>query len=185
MTQQMLISTEDTVLVFIDCQDELLSGLASIDVRTLTDSWIALAKSAVERRVPVVTTVMELSDFEVDGHSHPRVVFPDTEAIARVALNPWEDKPFAQAVAAKARQRLVLAGVYTEGAITFAALSALREGYDTYVVRDGCVGKTVADHETAVARMIQAGVVPVTHRQLLLEWGRNDRPSGKGRSKWC
>ena len=182
MTPQILISTEDTVLVFIDCQDEFISGLTSIDARALTNSWLALAKFAVERRVPVVTTVMEISNFEVDGRSHLHPLFPDTEAIARVALNPWDDKPFTQTIAAKARQRLVLAGAYTEGAITFAALSALREGYDTYVVRDAAVGKTDADHETPVARMMQAGVVPVTHRQLLLEWGRNDPPSGNGRS---
>ena len=177
MAQQILISTEDTALVFVDCRDAFISDLPSIERQALIRIWVSLAESAVERGVPIVTTVMAGQDVEEAGYSGLHPFSPDADAIVRVAVNPWEDEPFAQAIAKRARQRLVLAGVHTEGAVTFAALSALREGYDTYVVRDASVGATATDHETAVARMMQAGVVAVTHRQLLLEWGRNDPPS--------
>ena len=183
MANQILISTEDTVLAFIDCQIELISNLRPSDVQTLKDKWSALAEFAVERNVPVLATVLDDSKNDLKRHASPTLPFSDANSVTRGVLNPWEDEKLTQAIASTERHRLVLAGGYTEGAVTFAALSALREGYDAYIVCDASFGKTVTDHETAVTRMIQAGVVPVTYHQLILEWGRNEHLSRKEVSK--
>ena len=171
MRHHNLISTEDTVLVFIDCLDKAIANGAPFDMRAIADNWVELATSAREWRVPIIATMMQQA--ELNGASTLVDQIPSIEAIERIGVNPWDHEPFAEAIAATSRRRLVLAGSFTEGAITFAALSALHEGYDTYVAHDASIGATTSDHETAVARMRQAGAVPVTCRQLLLEWGRN------------
>ncbi|MFB6556904.1 isochorismatase family protein, partial [Streptomyces sp. NPDC056405] len=57
-------------------------------------------------------------------------------------------------------------------------LSALTQGYEVYVVTDASGGVSPQAHEHAVQRMIQAGAVPVTWLQVLLElqrdWARTE-----------
>lgn len=57
--------------------------------------------------------------------------------------------------------------------LTFSALCALEEGYDAYVVTDTSGSISAAAHEAALERMIQAGVVPLTWRQIVFEWQRD------------
>ncbi len=54
------------------------------------------------------------------------------------------------------------------------ALDAMREGgYEIYMVADASGGTSVDAHKYAMDRMVQAGVVPVTWQQVLLEWQRD------------
>jgi len=72
----------------------------------------------------------------------------------------------------------VMAGLWTEVCIVFPALQALAAGYEVYVVEDACGGTSVTAHTAAMQCVIQAGVVPVTWLQVLLEfqrdWARRD-----------
>ena len=62
--------------------------------------------------------------------------------------------------------------------VTF-ALSALEDGYEVYVITDASGGVSTEAHEMAVTRMIQAGIIPITSMQYLLEnyrdWARSDQ----------
>jgi nicotinamidase-related amidase len=84
------------------------------------------------------------------------------EVIDRSTMNPWEDQRVVDAVAAKGRPELIIAGLWTEVCVAYPALSALEQGYEVYVVVDACGGTSTEAHEPAVRRIIQAGVVPVT-----------------------
>ena len=54
------------------------------------------------------------------------------------------------------------------------ALDAMREGgYEIYMVADASGGTSVDAHKYAMDRMVQAGVVPMTWQQVLLEWQRD------------
>lgn len=102
-------------------------------------------------------------------------VFPDQYAnpIDRTAINCWEDENLKKAVKNSGKKKVVLAGLWTEACTLFPAVSMKEDGYDVYVVTDACGGATKEAHDMAVARMIQAGVVPVTSEQVCLEWQRN------------
>ena len=50
---------------------------------------------------------------------------------------------------------------------------ALDEGFEVYVVTDTSGGTSADAHERAVERMVQAGAVPVTWQQVLLEYQRD------------
>jgi nicotinamidase-related amidase len=45
--------------------------------------------------------------------------------------------------------------------------------YEIYMVADASGGTTKEAHDYAMQRMVQAGVVPVTWQQVLLEWQRD------------
>jgi len=54
------------------------------------------------------------------------------------------------------------------------SLDAMREGgYEIYMVADASGGTSVEAHTYAMDRMVQAGVVPATWQQVLLEWQRD------------
>jgi nicotinamidase-related amidase len=57
--------------------------------------------------------------------------------------------------------------------LVFPALDALREGYEVYFVTDASGGTSKEAHDMAVQRLIQAGAVPVTWQQVLLEYQRD------------
>ena len=45
--------------------------------------------------------------------------------------------------------------------------------YEIYMVADASGGTSLDAHKYAMDRMVQAGVVPVTWQQVLLEWQRD------------
>jgi nicotinamidase-related amidase len=50
----------------------------------------------------------------------------------------------------------------------------MNEGdYEIYMVADASGGTSKEAHDYAMQRMIQAGVIPVTWQQVLLEWQRD------------
>ncbi len=89
-------------------------------------------------------------------------------------MNSWDDQKVRDALAANGRKKIVVAGLWTEVCNTTFALSAMLEGdYEIYMVADASGGTTKEAHDYAMQRMIQAGVVPVTWQQVLLEWQRD------------
>lgn len=46
-------------------------------------------------------------------------------------------------------------------------------GYEIYMVADASGGTSKEAHDYSMQRMIQAGIVPVTWQQVLLEWQRD------------
>src|SRR5262249_6633470 len=54
------------------------------------------------------------------------------------------------------------------------ALSAMHDAdYEIYMVADASGGTSLEAHERAMDRMVQAGCVPVTWQQVMLEWQRD------------
>jgi nicotinamidase-related amidase len=89
-----------------------------------------------------------------------------------------EDDAVRSAIQATGRKRLLIAGLLTEACVSFPALTALKDGYDVFVVGDTCGGLTAASHDLALRRVEQAGAHLTSWIQVLLEfqrdWTRHD-----------
>jgi nicotinamidase-related amidase len=78
------------------------------------------------------------------------------------------------ALKANGRNKVVVSGLWTEVCINTLAISAMLEGgYEIYIVADASGGTSKDAHDYSMQRMIQAGVVPMTWQQVLLEWQRD------------
>ncbi|WP_244497530.1 isochorismatase family protein, partial [Ensifer sp. Root142] len=93
-------------------------------------------------------------------------------------MNSWDDQNVRDALAknaANGRKKIVVSGLWTEVCNTTFALSALRDvpDYEIYMVADASGGTSADAHKYAMDRMVQAGVIPVTWQQVLLEWQRD------------
>jgi nicotinamidase-related amidase len=111
----------------------------------------------------------------VHGALFPQVqaAMPDVNAIERRNMNAWEDNVARDAIKATGRKRLLVAGLLTEACVSFPAISALREGYEVFVVGDTCSGLTPASHDLALRRLKQAGAQLTSWIQVLLEFQRD------------
>lgn len=169
-----LLTPQNSQLIIIDQQPQMAFGVQSIDRQTLKNNVVALAKSAKVFKVPTTITTVETESFS--GHTYPELlaVFPDHKILERTSMNSWDDQNVRDALAANGRKKVVVAGLWTEVCNAMFALSAMKEGgYEIYMVADASGGTSAQAHEYAMDRMVQAGVVPVTWQQVLLEWQRD------------
>lgn len=168
-----LLTPENSVVLLIDYQPQMAFGVANIDRQMLKNNAVSLAKSAKLFAIPTILTSVETESFS--GFIWPELldVFPDNDIIERTSMNSWDSAMVRKHIADSKRKKLVLAGLWTEVCINMCAFSAMQDEYEIYVVEDACGGTSLAAHQTSMTRMIQAGVVPLTWQQLLLEWQRD------------
>ena len=116
---------------------------------------------------------MEAGDF--GGNIWPRLLdlFPDQKPIGRKNMNSWEDQKFVAAVKKAGRKNLIISALWTEVCLVFPALQAMTDGFYVYAVEDASGGTSVVAHDAAMRRMAQAGAVPLTALQVLLEYQRD------------
>jgi nicotinamidase-related amidase len=169
-----LLTPQNSQLLIIDQQPQMAFGVQSIDRQMLKNNVVALAKSAKIFNVPTTITTVETESFS--GHTYPELlaVVPDNKILERTSMNSWDDQNVRDALAANKRRKVVVSGLWTEVCNLMFALDAMREGqYEIYMVADASGGTSVEAHKYAMDRMVQAGVVPVTWQQVLLEWQRD------------
>ncbi|WP_263354780.1 hydrolase [Acidicapsa acidisoli] len=168
-----LLKPEDCVMLLVDLQAGLGFGTESISRQVLLNNAVALAKTAVAFGVPVIATTSASKVYSGPLFPQVQAALPDVKAIERRNMNAWEDDTARGAVEATGRRRLLVAGLLTEACVSFPALSAVREGYEVFVVADACGGLTPISHELALRRLEQAGAQLTNWIQVLLEFQRD------------
>ncbi|MFZ6639401.1 hydrolase [Undibacterium sp. TC4M20W] len=178
-----LLTAANHSLILIDHQPQMTFGVASgIDRQLLKNNVIGLAKSAKVFQVPTVLTSVETAGFS--GEIWPELLaeLPDNKIFERTSMNTWDDEAVKAELKKFGRKKLVFAALWTEVCLTFPVLEAMRDGYEVYFVEDASGGTSAAAHNMALQRMIQAGAVPMTWQQYLLElqrdWAKKDTYEG-------
>lgn len=161
-------------IIFIDHQPQMAFGVQSIDRQVLKNNTVALAKAAKVFNIPTIITTVETESFS--GNTYPELldVFPGQDILERTSMNSWDDQKVRDALKASGKKKVVVAGLWTEVCNNSFALCAMLEGdYEIYMVADASGGTSKEAHDFAMQRMIQAGVIPVTWQQVMLEWQRD------------
>ena len=177
MSKTQVLTPENSQLIYIDHQPQMAFGVQSMDRQTLKNNTVALAKSAKVFDIPTIITTVETESFS--GHTYPELldVFPDTPLLERTSMNSWDDQKVRDALAqgaAEGRKKVIVSGLWTEVCNATFALSCMEDtDYEIYMVADASGGTSLDAHNYAMDRMVQAGVVPVTWQQVLLEWQRD------------
>ncbi len=169
-----LLNPKNSQLIFIDQQPQMAFGVQSIDRQVLKNNVVGLARAAKIFNIPTTITTVETDGFS--GHAFPELlaVFPQNQILERTSMNSWDDQNVRDALAAAGRKKVIVSGLWTEVCNLSFALDAIREGgYEIYMVADASGGTTAEAHKYAMDRMVQAGVIPVTWLQVLLEWQRD------------
>ncbi len=172
---------EDCALVLIDYQKEMFEVIRSETDAALVELHVRLlAKSAKAFGVPIVLSTVGVG-FGFNGPTLPSILdeLDGIDPIDRSSMNAFEDEAFREAVKATGRKRLIIGGLHTEICLTFATVSALKDGYDVMFVTDAVGGRSQVSHRTAIERLAHAGGVPTTAlavtTELFRDWATPQR----------
>ncbi|SAL52479.1 isochorismatase hydrolase [Caballeronia udeis] len=156
-----LLSRDNTVLVLVDHQVGLFTGVRDIDTGELRHNVVALAKTAKTLGIPVIVTATM-----PDGMWGPTIpeltaALPGVPVISRTSINAWDDPNVRAAIEKTGRKQVLIAGVSLEVCATFPALSLKAAGYDPRVVLDASGTFSDAKRTVGLQRLAGAGI-PVT-----------------------
>jgi len=176
---KVLLDPADTVLLLLDHQSGLFQTVKDISVAELRTNTVILAKVAKLMKVPVITTASV-----PDGPNGPLMqeiqqYAPDAIYVPRKGeISAWDNEEFVKTVRNTGRKTLIIAGVWTSVCVAFPALQAKADGYKVYAVMDASGDPSEMASRTTLARLAQAGVIPVSTNAVFCElqrtWNRPD-----------
>src|SRR3984885_975075 len=182
--------SEDCALVLIDYQPEMFEVIRSETDADMVELHVRLlAKTAQAFDMPIVLSTVGVG-FGINGPTLPSILseLDGIDPIDRSSMNAFEDDAFRAAVAATGRKRLIIAGLHTEICLTFASVSALKDGYEVMFVTDAVGGRSQVAHHTAIERLSHAGAVPSTALAVTTEsfrdWATPQRDPALGVIYW-
>ncbi|WP_173911651.1 hydrolase [Acinetobacter sp. Marseille-Q1618] len=177
--QRPVIDPKDSVMLLIDHQSGLFQTVGDMPMTELRQRASALAKIASLANIPVITTasVPQGPNGPLIPEIHQNA--PHAQYVARKGeINAWDNLEFVQAVKATGKKTLIIAGTITSVCMAFPAISAVAEGYKVFVVVDASGTYSKMAQEITLARMVQAGVVPMDTAAVASEiqktWNRED-----------
>jgi nicotinamidase-related amidase len=179
------LSLGDAIVLFIDHQTGLFPLARNSSPEELRNNVLALADTTRLFRLPAVVT----SSFE-EGPNGP--VLPELRDRLRETavyvprpgqVNAWDNDEFVQAIRATGRRQLIVAGITTDVCVALPTLSALKEGYQVFVVTDASGSLNREAHGAALLRVSVAGAQLISWfsivGELMQDWRRN--PEGLAR----
>jgi nicotinamidase-related amidase len=174
-----MIDPSDAVMLLIDHQSGLFQLVKDIDVPSLRNNVIALAKAARLAKVPTFTTASV-----PDGPNGPLIpeihkYNPEAVYIPRTGqINAWDNPKWVEAIEKTKRKTLLIAGTLTSVCMAFPTLSALEAGYKVFDIVDASGNWSKMATDITLARVVQAGAMPVDTFAVLAElmttWNRAD-----------
>jgi len=174
-----LITPENSAFLLIDYQPSQIGGVRSMDRTLLLKNAVSTVRIIKTFGVPVVHSTVNVAT----GRGQPTLpelasLLAEDKPLDRTQINSWEDIEFVQAVHATGRRKLIICALWTEMCMAFAALDALREGYEVYPVVDAIGGTSSEAHRAGLDRVIQAGGQPIgwvsLAGELQRDWARED-----------
>ena len=177
--QRPVIDPSDAVMLLIDHQSGLFQTVADMPMPVLRNHATALARMATLSKMPVITTasVPQGPNGPLIPEIHENA--PHAQYVARRGeINAWDNPDFVAAVKATGRKTLIIAGTITSVCMAFPAIAAVHDGYKVFAVVDASGTYSKMAQEITLARIVQAGVVPMDTAAVASElqktWHRDD-----------
>jgi nicotinamidase-related amidase len=174
-----LLDPNDAVVLLLDHQTGLFQTVKDVPLLELRANTVALAKIAELAKMPIIYTASEPAGPNGPIMEELVAAAPSAKYVGRKGeVSAWDNADFVKAVEATGRKTLIMAGVWTSVCVAFPALEAKADGYKVFAVMDASGDVSQMASDVTLARMTQAGIVPVTTNTILSEshrtWNRPD-----------
>lgn len=174
-----VIDPDNAAMLLIDHQSGLFQTIGDMPFTSVRAHATALAKMATLARIPVITTASVPQG--PNGPLIPEIheAAPHAQYVARKGeINAWDNPEFVAAVKATGRRQLIIAGTITSVCMAFPSIAAVADGYQVFAVIDASGTYSKMAEEITLARVAQAGVVPMDTAAVASEiqrtWNRDD-----------
>jgi nicotinamidase-related amidase len=167
-----LVHRASLVLVLIDLQDRLAAAMQRREhvvatvVRLVRFAELIGAPIIVTRQYPdgLGDNVAEIAAALRDAVRTVPVTFVD-----KMSFCACDEPAFLEALYETSRTQVVLVGMETHICVAQTALTLAKKTYPVHVVADACCSRRDADHQTALERLRDAGVVVTTSESVMYE----------------
>lgn len=168
-----LMTLENSALVLIDVQEKLMPAMT--DQARLTARIQLMIKGCGLLNIPIVVTEQYPKGL---GATVPDIelLLSNANVVGRAEKTMFSVRAGAEAFSGLAGQgitNLVIVGIETHVCVAQSALDLLANGFEVYVCTDAVGSRNSNDHETALRRMENSGVIPTTVEAVLFEWCEN------------
>ncbi len=174
-----VIDPDNAAMLLIDHQSGLFQTIGDMPFTSVRAHATALAKMATLAKMPVITTASVPQG--PNGPLIPEIhdAAPHAQYVARKGeINAWDNPEFVAAVKATGRKQLIIAGTITSVCMAFPSIAAVAHGYQVFAVIDASGTYSKMAEEITLARVVQAGVVPMDTAAVASEiqrtWNRDD-----------
>lgn len=174
-----IIDPANAAMLLIDHQSGLFQTIGDMPFTRVRAHATALAKMATLAGLPVITTASVPQG--PNGPLIPEIhaAAPHAQYVARRGeINAWDNPDFVAAVKATGRKQLIIAGTITSVCMAFPSIAAVADGYQVFAVIDASGTYSKMAEEITLARVVQAGVVPMDTAAVASElqktWHRDD-----------
>lgn len=174
-----IIDPDDAVMLLIDHQSGLFQTIKDMPFTEVRSNAATLAKVATLAKIPVITTASVPQG--PNGPLIPEIhkFAPHAKYVPRKGeINAWDNPEFVAAVEATGRRTLIIAGTITSVCMAFPSIAAVHDGYKVFAVVDASGTYSKMAQEITLARVVQAGVVPIDTAAVCSEvqktWHRED-----------
>jgi len=175
-TNPPLIDPNDAVVLLLDHQTGLFQTVRDIGITELRNNVVVLSKAATLQKVPIITTASEPNGPNGPLMAELDSAAPSAQFVPRKGeISAWDNEAFVKAVRATGKKTLIMAGVWTSVCVAFPALQAKEEGYRVYFVTDASGDPSEMASRTTVARLAQAGIIPISANAVMCEFQRTWR----------
>ncbi len=173
------IDPANAAMLLIDHQSGLFQTVKDMPMTELRANATTLAKVATLAKIPVITTASVPQG--PNGPLIPEIheAAPHAQYVARKGeINAWDNPEFVAAVKATGKKQLIIAGTITSVCMAFPSIAAVHDGYQVFAVIDASGTYSKMAQEITLARVVQAGVVPMDTAAVCSEiqrtWNRDD-----------
>lgn len=163
----MLIERLRSCLLVIDVQERLLPAMA--EGGNVVANAAVLIKAANRLGVPVLLSEQYPKGLGPTVAALSALV-PEGPAVAKTEFSCAAAPGYLDRLRATGRDQLVLAGIEAHVCVLQTALQFRSLGYAVFVVADAVSSRKPESVGLALARMREAGAVPVTTEMVLFEW---------------
>lgn len=174
-----VIDPDNAAMLLIDHQSGLFQTIGDMPFTSVRAHATALAKMATLAKMPVITTASVPQG--PNGPLIPEIhaAAPHAQYVARRGeINAWDNPEFVAVVKATGRKQLIIAGTITSVCMAFPSIAAVADGYQVFAVVDASGTYSKMAEEITLARVVQAGVVPMDTAAVASEiqrtWNRED-----------
>ena len=169
------IRSSECVLLIIDVQDKIVNTVA--DRANVLHGLKALISSSRILNIPIMITEQQKM-----GELASEINLPDNEVVRfkKITFSCCDVSEFRNKLQTLGRKSVLVCGVETHICVMQTVLDLLDMKYEVLILRDLTSSHGIADRETAIERMRQAGAVISTTEAVIFElMGDAARPEFK------
>lgn len=173
----MIIERAKSCCIIVDVQERLCPVVD--DPRLVIYNCSRLLRGAAHLEVPTIVTE-QYSKGIGPTMADLRAYYDTTQTIEKITFACTGEPTFMDRLTALERPQVVVAGIEAHVCVQQTCLGLKAKGFDVFVVEDACSSRRRRDQDTAMQRMMAAGIQVVSTEMVLFEWlERGDDPQFK------